>query len=192
MAQTRVCFRVTYADGSSFQNRDGEPVVHFHFKTAGAQWKAVCFGHIGMLGILLRPVAGHRRRSRPRIRGRLRERLRPRARAAGVAAQSVARVPPGQPHDRASQGQRALPLWPRRGLLRLLAGQPADDVHVRLLEAGHAHRGGGPAQQDRSRVQQDPAQARRERSRHRLRLRRLHVPGLGTVWRPRVRREHDA
>jgi cyclopropane-fatty-acyl-phospholipid synthase len=47
--QTRVCFRVTYADGSSFQNREGEPLVHFRFKTMGAQWNAICFRHIGFL-----------------------------------------------------------------------------------------------------------------------------------------------
>jgi cyclopropane-fatty-acyl-phospholipid synthase len=46
---TQLCFRVTYADGSSYQNRDGPPAVHFHFKTAGSQWNTVCFGHIGML-----------------------------------------------------------------------------------------------------------------------------------------------
>jgi len=48
-AHTRICFRVTYADGSSSQNLPGEPLVHFRFKTAGAQWNAVCFGHIGIL-----------------------------------------------------------------------------------------------------------------------------------------------
>src|ERR1700687_2893065 len=46
---TQLCFRVTYADGSSYQNRDGPPAVHFHFKTAGSQWNTVGFGHIGML-----------------------------------------------------------------------------------------------------------------------------------------------
>ena len=35
---TRVCFRITYADGSSWQNHPGEPVVHFRFKTAASQW----------------------------------------------------------------------------------------------------------------------------------------------------------
>ncbi len=46
---TQICFRVTFADGSSYQNRDGTPVVHLHFKTVGAQWNTICFGHIGML-----------------------------------------------------------------------------------------------------------------------------------------------
>jgi cyclopropane-fatty-acyl-phospholipid synthase len=48
-ARTQICFRVTYADGSSSQNLPGEPLVHFRFKTVGAQWNAVCFGHIGIL-----------------------------------------------------------------------------------------------------------------------------------------------
>jgi len=48
-ARTRIRFRVTYTDGSSFQNLPGEPLVHFRFKTAGAQWNAIFFGHIGIL-----------------------------------------------------------------------------------------------------------------------------------------------
>lgn len=46
---TKVCFRATFADGSSWQNRPGEPLVGFHFKTAGAQWNVMAFGHIGLL-----------------------------------------------------------------------------------------------------------------------------------------------
>jgi cyclopropane-fatty-acyl-phospholipid synthase len=46
---TRVCFRVTYTDGSSFQNHEGKPLLHFHFKSAGAQWNAILFGHVGIL-----------------------------------------------------------------------------------------------------------------------------------------------
>jgi len=48
-ARTRIRFRVTYTDGSSFQNLPGEPLVHFRFKTAGAQWNTIFFGHIGIL-----------------------------------------------------------------------------------------------------------------------------------------------
>ena len=48
-ARAQTCFRVTYADGSSSQSRPGQPLVHFRFKTAGAQWKAILFGHIGIL-----------------------------------------------------------------------------------------------------------------------------------------------
>jgi cyclopropane-fatty-acyl-phospholipid synthase len=46
---TKVCFRATFADGSSWQNRPGEPLVSFHFKTPGAQWNVIAFGHIGLL-----------------------------------------------------------------------------------------------------------------------------------------------
>jgi len=48
-ARTQTCFRVTYTDGSSSQNLPGEPLVHFRFKTTGAQWSTICFGHIGIL-----------------------------------------------------------------------------------------------------------------------------------------------
>jgi cyclopropane-fatty-acyl-phospholipid synthase len=47
--RTQVCFRVTYADGSSWQNLPGEPVVHFRYKTSGAQWRTLAFGHVGVL-----------------------------------------------------------------------------------------------------------------------------------------------
>ncbi len=46
---TKVCFHTTFADGSTLQNRDGTPLVKLHFKTAGAQWNAILFGHVGML-----------------------------------------------------------------------------------------------------------------------------------------------
>ena len=46
---TQVCFRVTFADSSAWQNMPGEPLVHFRFKTAGAQWRVMAFGHIGLL-----------------------------------------------------------------------------------------------------------------------------------------------
>ena len=46
---TQVCFHVTFADGSSWQSRPGDPVVRLHFKTAGAQWRTLAFGHIGLL-----------------------------------------------------------------------------------------------------------------------------------------------
>ena len=47
--RTQVCFHTTFADGSTFQNREGAPLVRLHFKTAGAQWNTILFGHIGML-----------------------------------------------------------------------------------------------------------------------------------------------
>ena len=46
---TRITLRVTLADGSSWQNLPGEPLVHLKFKTAGAQWRTIAFGHIGLL-----------------------------------------------------------------------------------------------------------------------------------------------
>jgi len=46
---TQVCFRVTFPDGSSWQNAAGEPVVQFHLKTVASQWRIAAFGHIGLL-----------------------------------------------------------------------------------------------------------------------------------------------
>jgi cyclopropane-fatty-acyl-phospholipid synthase len=46
---TRICLHTTFADGSSMQNRDGEPEVRVHFKTRGAQWNTILCGHIGLL-----------------------------------------------------------------------------------------------------------------------------------------------
>ena len=46
--RTRVPFRVRFADGSSWQNQSGEPLVTLHFKTRRAQWKMLAFGHIGL------------------------------------------------------------------------------------------------------------------------------------------------
>jgi cyclopropane-fatty-acyl-phospholipid synthase len=47
--RTTLRFHVTFADGSSWQNRPGEPQVRFHFRTAGAQWRTLAFGHVGLL-----------------------------------------------------------------------------------------------------------------------------------------------
>ncbi len=46
---TKLCLHTTFADGSTHQNRDGTPVVKFHFKTAGAQWNVILFGHVGLI-----------------------------------------------------------------------------------------------------------------------------------------------
>ena len=48
-ARTDLCFRMTFADGSTWQNHDGEPIVRVHFKTWWAQWRLVAFGHVGFL-----------------------------------------------------------------------------------------------------------------------------------------------
>jgi cyclopropane-fatty-acyl-phospholipid synthase len=42
-------FRVRYADGGEYRNRDGDPLFTLRFKTAGAQWRTAAFGHIGLL-----------------------------------------------------------------------------------------------------------------------------------------------
>jgi cyclopropane-fatty-acyl-phospholipid synthase len=48
-SNTAICFRVTFSDGSSWQNHETEPVVHVRFKTMSAQMRALAFGHIGVL-----------------------------------------------------------------------------------------------------------------------------------------------
>jgi cyclopropane-fatty-acyl-phospholipid synthase len=48
-SRTSLCFHVTFADGSSCQNRPGEAQVRFHFRTAYAQWRVLAFGHVGLL-----------------------------------------------------------------------------------------------------------------------------------------------
>jgi len=48
-SRTSVRFRVSFADGSSFSSHPGEPQVTVTFKTAGAQWRTLVFGHIGLL-----------------------------------------------------------------------------------------------------------------------------------------------
>jgi len=47
--RTSVRFRVNFADGSSFSSHPDDPQVTVTFKTAGAQWKTIAFGHIGFL-----------------------------------------------------------------------------------------------------------------------------------------------
>ncbi|HXV08199.1 MAG TPA: cyclopropane-fatty-acyl-phospholipid synthase family protein, partial [Burkholderiales bacterium] len=46
---TRLAVRITFADGSSWENQPGEPVVHLRFKTRSAQWRTLALGHIGLL-----------------------------------------------------------------------------------------------------------------------------------------------
>jgi cyclopropane-fatty-acyl-phospholipid synthase len=47
--RTALCFRVTFADGSTWQNHEGESDLHLRFKTTGSQWRVVAFGHAGFL-----------------------------------------------------------------------------------------------------------------------------------------------
>jgi cyclopropane-fatty-acyl-phospholipid synthase len=48
-SSTTICFRVTFADGSTWQNLPGEARVHFHFRKPAAQWHTLAFGHVGLL-----------------------------------------------------------------------------------------------------------------------------------------------
>ena len=47
--ESRVCFRVRFADGSAYQNRAGEPAFTLVFKTPAAERRVVAQRHIGML-----------------------------------------------------------------------------------------------------------------------------------------------
>lgn len=48
-ARTDVCFRVVYADGSSYQNHPTEPALSIVFRSSRAEWNTALFGHIGLL-----------------------------------------------------------------------------------------------------------------------------------------------
>ncbi|NWG87006.1 MAG: class I SAM-dependent methyltransferase [Hydrogenophilaceae bacterium] len=43
------CFRVEFADGSHYQNRDGEAAFTLRFRSAAAESAVVTFGHIGVI-----------------------------------------------------------------------------------------------------------------------------------------------
>lgn len=47
--RTSVCFRIVFADGSSFQSRDGEPDFTLIFRSQLAEWRALAFRHVGLL-----------------------------------------------------------------------------------------------------------------------------------------------
>lgn len=47
--QTSVCFRIVFADGSTYQNRDTDPVLTLFFRKSSAEWNAFLFGHVGLL-----------------------------------------------------------------------------------------------------------------------------------------------
>jgi len=48
-SRTAVRFRINFADGSSFSSPGGDPQFTVTFRTAGAQWNTLAFGHIGLL-----------------------------------------------------------------------------------------------------------------------------------------------
>ncbi|MDA1107713.1 MAG: hypothetical protein O2845_04950 [Proteobacteria bacterium] len=47
--RTRVCFRVVFADGSSYQNCAGTPEATIIFRNRWAEWNALLFGHVGLM-----------------------------------------------------------------------------------------------------------------------------------------------
>lgn len=47
--RTSVCFRVVFADGSSYQNCAGTPEATIIFKGRWAEWNALLFGHVGLM-----------------------------------------------------------------------------------------------------------------------------------------------
>jgi cyclopropane-fatty-acyl-phospholipid synthase len=48
-AATAVCFRVTFPDGSAYQNHDRAPEVTIVFRNRRARWRIALFGHVGLL-----------------------------------------------------------------------------------------------------------------------------------------------
>ena len=48
-AKTNVCFRVVFADGSSWQNRERAPDVTILIRNGRAAWRVLLFGHVGFL-----------------------------------------------------------------------------------------------------------------------------------------------
>ncbi|TMG78108.1 MAG: class I SAM-dependent methyltransferase, partial [Betaproteobacteria bacterium] len=48
-AKTKVCFRVVFADGSSWQNHERTPEVTITIRNARAAWRVLLFGHVGFL-----------------------------------------------------------------------------------------------------------------------------------------------
>ncbi len=48
-AKTQVCFRVVFADGSSWQNRERAPDVTILIRNGRAAWRVLLFGHVGFL-----------------------------------------------------------------------------------------------------------------------------------------------
>ena len=43
------CFRLTFADGSEYQNREGAPAFTIVIRRPRAQWRILLFGHIGLM-----------------------------------------------------------------------------------------------------------------------------------------------
>src|SRR2546428_6513797 len=48
-AKTQVCFRVVFADSSSWQNHERAPDATIIIRNARAAWRVLLFGHVGFL-----------------------------------------------------------------------------------------------------------------------------------------------
>src|SRR2546426_7067338 len=49
-AKTQVCFRVVFADSSSWQNHERAPDATIIIRNARAAWRGLLFGPVGFLG----------------------------------------------------------------------------------------------------------------------------------------------
>ena len=47
--RVETCFRLQFADGTHYQNRDGAPAFIIVFRRSRAGWRVLLFGHIGLL-----------------------------------------------------------------------------------------------------------------------------------------------
>ncbi len=48
-SRVETCFRLKFADGSQYQNREGTPAFTIVIRHRRAQWRIVLFGHIGLM-----------------------------------------------------------------------------------------------------------------------------------------------
>ena len=48
-SRVETCFRLQFADGTHYQNRDGAPAFIIVFRRSRAGWRVLLFGHIGLL-----------------------------------------------------------------------------------------------------------------------------------------------
>ena len=184
---TSIPFHMVRADGSVYRNSDAVPAFTLVFKTRRAEGRVLRYGHIGMLESYFDGDAGRRGRPRARRSRGFESGFDMRAEPLVRAAQSVARVPLLEPHaSRRPRPTRASTTALASRLLPALARRAADDVHLRLLEAE------GTRRSRRRRATRSTTCAARcgsrrgeTRRRHRLRLRRLHVPRLRAIRRAR-------
>ncbi len=154
--------------------------------------RGALFGHVGLLESYF--DGEHRRRRRPRADVPRRLRQRPRLRSPNRLVKLRNRWHELQ-HSNRSLAQAKANARFHYGLgvefYRPWLDAARHDVHLRLLEGRHEDAGRGAAQQDRPRLPQGAARARRDLRRRRLRLGRPAVPGLGGLRRARHRHQRD-